>query len=266
MDGDPPYATGLILGLMLLVAWKVTGFLPTEASLSKVWFSQATLEAGEWHRLFTSVVAHGGPLHLAFNGIALVSLAGMETRLGTLRYASVFLAAAVAGTLAQVATSTTPVVGASGGVFGLLGVVMALAPGARLSFFGLPVPAAVLLPAYAAVVFLVPGLDQLAPIAHAAHLGGLGVGVLGGVALDPARSAPNLGYAALAFAGVGLLVVNVRAVGLATLADVVASEGLAGLLARAWPGLVGLTIVGVVLGILPDPEAEPGPEPASEPR
>jgi rhomboid protease GluP len=170
VDEDTPWFTGLVLAAIGYVAWQVTGFVPTEATLSPVWFSTETLQAGEWHRLLTSIVAHGGPLHLIFNTIAIVSLARLEGRLSSLTYAVVFLASGVAGNLAHVLVRTQPVVGASGAIFGMLGVLLALAPATRLFFFGLPVPAAILLPGYAAVVLLVPGLEQLAPIAHFAHL------------------------------------------------------------------------------------------------
>lgn len=259
-----PYATVTVLAVMGLVAWKVTGFLPTEASLSPLWFSQDTMQQGEFYRLFTSLVAHGGPIHLAFNALAIVSLAGLERQLGTLQYVAVFLASGIGGNLAQAATSTTPVVGASGAIFGLLGVLLAVAPWTRLSFFGIPVPAALLLPAYAAVVLLVPGFEDLAPIAHFAHLGGLVVGVVAGVALAPRRAVPNLSYTGLAFVGVGLLVVNVRAVGLGPLADAITEDGFVGLVSRAWPALVGLAIVGVVLALLPDPDPQPDPDPEGQ--
>lgn len=258
MAEQPPYATAVVLATMGIVAWKVTGFVPTEATLSGLWFSRQALAQGEWYRLVTSLVAHGGPLHLAFNAIAIVSLSGLERQLGTLRYALVFLAAGVGGNLAQVLTSTTPVVGASGAIFGLLGVLLAAAPWTRLSFFGIPTPAALMLPAYAAVVLLVPGLEQLAPIAHFAHLGGLAVGVLAGVAYEPRHAVQNLAYPALAFLGVGLLVVNVQTVGLAALVDAVTQQGLVGLVERAWPSLVGLAIVGVALWYLPDPDRDRG--------
>lgn len=256
MDEDVPWATAIVLATIGVVAWKVTGFFPTEESLEPLWFSAAAMEAGEWYRLFTAMVAHGGPLHLAFNAFAVLSLSGLERRLGTLRYALVFLAAGVGGNLAQALVSTTPVVGASGSIFGLLGVLLAVAPATRLSLFGLPVPAAILLPGYAAVVLLVPGLEQLAPIAHFAHLGGLFVGIAIGAGLEPTRAFGNLAYTGIAFAGVGILVINVQAVGIGRLLDTVGTDGLGGLLALAWPSLVGLVLVGLVLRELPKTQPE----------
>jgi membrane associated rhomboid family serine protease len=251
-----------------LVAWRVTGLFPTEATLEGVWWSREALQAGEWHRLLTSIVAHGGLLHLVFNGLALVSLASVEREIGTLRYAVVFVGAGVGGNLAHALASTTPAVGASGAIFGLLGVLVALAPGARLSLLGLPVPAAILLPAYAAVVVFVPGLEQLAPIAHWAHLGGLAVGVLAGVGFEPARAAEHLAYAALAFVAVAVIVVNLQTVGVTTLVQATLDEGLGRVLAAAGPTLVALGVLGATAARLPDPRTDEtvkgatgGPEP-----
>lgn len=254
MSQARPYATVTVLALIGLVAWKVTGFFPTEASLEGVWFSQAAMARGEWYRLLTSMVAHGGLLHLAFNALAIVSLAGLERQLGTLKYSIVFLASGIGGNIAHALTTTTPAVGASGAIFGLLGVLLALAPWTRLSLFWIPVPAVVLLPGYAALVLLLPGLQSLAPIAHFAHLGGLAVGVAVAVGFDPPRSAEHLGYAGLAFLGVGMMVLNVRTVGLDALLAAVEQDGLVGLVSNAWPALVGLAVVAAVLWAMPDPE------------
>lgn len=258
-----PYGTAVALAIVGLVAWRVTGLFPTEATLEGIWWSRATMQAGEWHRLVTSLFAHGGILHLLFNGLALLSLASLEREIGTVRYAAVFLAAGIGGNLAHAATSTMPAVGASGAIFGLLGILVALAPATRLSLFGLPVPAAILLPAYAAVVVFVPGLEALAPIAHWAHLGGLAVGVAAGLALAPTRALGHLAYAGLAFAAVAVLVVNLQATGVTTLVDAVADEGLGAALAAAWPALIALVVLAWTAVNLPQPEPEAEPDEAA---
>lgn len=258
MDEDTPWVTGVVLVAIGYVAWQVTGLFPTEATLEPVWFSADAAQRGEWYRLVTSLFAHGGPLHLLFNALAIVSLAGLERRLGSLTYAGVFLAAGAGGNLAQIAVSPTPVVGASGAIFGLLGVMLAIAPATPLHIMGIvPVPAAILLPGYAALVLLVPGIETLAPIAHFAHLGGLVVGIAAGSGLTPRRAVENLAYTGVAFLGIGLLVVNVQAVGLGRMIEAVGAEGLVGLLALAWPSLLGLALVGLVLQGLPDDRPAP---------
>lgn len=260
MGRSPPYATTVALALMGLMAWKVTGFVPTEESLRGVWFSQQAMLEGEWYRLLTSIFAHGGIIHLAFNAIAILSLVQLEDELGSLAYAGVFLASGIGGNIAHAMTTTTPAVGASGAIFGLLGILLALAPWTRLSLLGLPVPAVLLLPGYAALVLLVPGLQELAPIAHFAHLGGLVVGLAAGVGLDPPRALDHLAYAAVAFVGVGVMVLNMQAVGIEALVAAIQRDGLVGLIELAWPSLVGLAILAGVLYALPDDEPEPAPK------
>ena len=251
MAEDTPIVTYVALAAIVAFAWRVTGFIPTEASLSPWWFTAEAWQAGEHYRLFTSVIAHGGPLHLVFNALALVSLADLERRLGSLTYLGLFVAAGLGGNLLHAMVSSEPVVGASGAIFGLLGVLLALVPATRLFFFGLPVPAAILLPGYAALVLLVPGFESLAPIAHFAHLGGLVVGLAGAVGLAPRRAVGNLADAGIAFAGVGLIAINLEAVGITSVIQA-AGQGLDAFVALAWPSLLGLALVGIVLAYLDD--------------
>lgn len=251
-----PYATYATLLVAVLVAWKVTGLIPTEAALERVWWSRATMAEGAWHRLFTSIVAHGGPIHLLFNGLALASMASLERDLGTPTFAAILLAAGVGGNLAHVATTSMPVVGLSGSIFGLLGVLLVLAPLTRLSLFGIPVPALVLLPLYLAAVVFLPGLQELAPIAHWAHIGGLLTGILAGVLLEPRQGLAHLGYVALAFLGLATVLVTLREVPLSEIADAWQRDGLLGVLAATWPALVGLALLALTLSLLADEDPE----------
>lgn len=255
MGRSIPYATYATLLVAVLVAWKVTGFLPSEAALEPVWWSRATMAEGQWHRLFTSIVAHGGPIHLLFNGIALASLGSLERDLGTPTFAGILVAAGVGGNLAHVATNTVPVVGLSGAIFGLMGVLLVLAPLTRLSLFGLPVPALVLLPLYLAAVVFLPGLQDLAPIAHWAHIGGLLTGILSGVLLAPKRGLAHLGYVGLAFLGLSTVLVTFREVPLSAIADAWKREGLIGVLAATWPAIAGLAVLALTLKFLADAES-----------
>lgn len=252
-----PYATFTAGVIMVLVAWRVTGFFPTEATLEPWWFSREGLAAGEHHRWLTSLFTHGGIIHLAFNVIALASLAPLERDLGVPRFAGVFLLAGLGGNLAHALTTSLPAVGASGGIFGLLGLLVALAPGTRLSLMGIPIPAAVLLPGYAAIVLLVPGLQDLAPIAHMAHLGGLAVGLISGFSFAPQRAIEHVGYALLAFAAVGVIVINLQTVGFGTLLSAVLDQDLLTVLQDAWPTLAALSVLAWTAMRLPQQAPRP---------
>ena len=62
----------------------------------------------------------------------------------------------------------------------------------------------------------------------------------------PRVAAGNLAYAALAFAGVGLIALNLEAVGF-TRVIAAAQQSLTAFVQRAWPSLLGLAFVGLVL-------------------
>lgn len=192
-----PWVTWGYALVCVLYAWQVTGFFPTEETLLPSAWSREAWQAGEWHRLLRSVVAHGGLLHLVFNLISLVGLgAGLEPRLGPARTAAVLAVAGLGGNLAHALASDVPVVGASGAIFGLLGTLLVLVPAAPITVFVVQLPVVVAAAFYAALVMLVPAFSAAAPVAHVAHLGGLGAGVALGAAYAPrkaARHAPWVG-------------------------------------------------------------------------
>lgn len=76
---------------------------------------------GEWYRLFTANLLHGGYVHIGFNGLAILGLGYIVERLmGTPRFLVVYLVTGVTGTLTSVYLSgATFSVGASTSVFGL---------------------------------------------------------------------------------------------------------------------------------------------------
>ena len=79
---------------------------------------------GEWWRLMTSVFLHVDWIHLFFNVCACyVFGVFVERAIGRMQMLTVFLLSGLAGSLASALFSTAPIsVGASGAVFGLLGV------------------------------------------------------------------------------------------------------------------------------------------------
>jgi rhomboid protease GluP len=80
--------------------------------------------AGEWWRLLSASVLHGSPGHLIGNAVALYVLGmGLEHAIGGARTALVYVVTALGASLMSIALSTTPSVGASGAVFGLMGAV-----------------------------------------------------------------------------------------------------------------------------------------------
>jgi membrane associated rhomboid family serine protease len=82
---------------------------------------------GEWWRIVTSGFLHFGILHLAFNMYALWILGGqLEAALGRWRFLASYATALVAGALGALILSPDALTaGASGAIYGLLGVAIA---------------------------------------------------------------------------------------------------------------------------------------------
>ena len=133
---------------------------------------------GQYDRLFTSTLLHGGLIHIYFNGMALWVLGGLlERLLGWQRLCLIYLSSAFVGSLASTfLTGAFLGIGASGAVFGLLGAL-----GALQLRFSRQMPQGlgqsrrwwlIVLGLNGALPFLVPQIDLFA------HLGGFVAGFL----------------------------------------------------------------------------------------
>jgi membrane associated rhomboid family serine protease len=140
--------------------------------------SQVGIARGEVWQLVTAGFVHGGLLHLAFNMFALYILGGLlEPAIGKLRFALIYFVSLLAGSFGALLLTapTTPTVGASGAVFGLMGaaIVVMRNRGINPMESGL----AVWLGLNLAITFLLPG------ISIGGHLGGLVGGTLAALLL-----------------------------------------------------------------------------------
>ena len=156
--------------------------------------------------LVTSMFVHGGVLHVAGNMLYLFIFgAGVEWRLGSLRFLGFYLASGIAAALATIAIapqSEIPVIGASGAIAGVLGPYFIFYPRGRITTI-LPVFIFIQVIEVPAVIYLLlwfavqlyaglMGGSQGAPaggVAWWAHIGGF----LFGIALGPllARREPS---------------------------------------------------------------------------
>ena len=178
--------------------------------VAAAWLVPADVAAGEWWRLVTAGFLHAGPLHIAFNMIALWILGrDLELVLGRLRYGLLYgvslLGSSAAVTL--LGEPYRPVLGASGAVFGLMGALVIVLRRLRLS----PGPALVTIGINVVLTFTIPGLSVLG------HLGGLVTGLAVAAALvhGPSRSRPTTGL--LAVGGIAVVLVVLVAVRALTL-------------------------------------------------
>jgi len=134
---ERPVVTMVLLGvntLMLLAAALVTGSAfglldPSARVLCRLGAlnAAAIAESGQWWRLLTVMVLHGGLLHWAFNSWALWAFGPtLEGLLGRARFLALYVGAGLVGAGASFAfNQTTLGVGASGAIFGLLGALVA---------------------------------------------------------------------------------------------------------------------------------------------
>jgi rhomboid protease GluP len=177
----PALAQGVTVGI---VAASLAAFVFPDLAIALAKVNDRIL-AGEWWRLVTVALVHGSLPHLAFNALALWSLGGLaEAFYGRARLAAILAAGTAFATLASVAWTDANAVGASGGVFAVVGAVLAFALRARGL---LPEPLRRrlvrdmlwIVGVNVAFGLTVPYVD------NAAHLGGLAAGAVLGAALGP---------------------------------------------------------------------------------
>jgi membrane associated rhomboid family serine protease len=132
---------------------------------------------GEWYRIISAALLHGGLMHIAFNMYALYLFGPrLEQQVGSPAFAALYVASAAAGGMVSYIFGAPAQVsiGASGAIFGLFGAWMFVAwkmrgtPGGRSMFNQL----GALLLVNMALPFIVGGIDWRA------HLGGFGAGIL----------------------------------------------------------------------------------------
>jgi rhomboid protease GluP len=125
----PPVTAALVAVLTAIFAGELTfdALESREAIVAAGALAREEVAEGQYWRLVTAVFLHGGPDHLVSNAIALV-IVGMvcEHAFGRAQYFLLFLASGVAGSLASLAFSAGPSVGASGAIFGLQGAAIVL--------------------------------------------------------------------------------------------------------------------------------------------
>ncbi len=134
---------------------------------------RSAIAAGQWWRLITAGFLHGGLLHILMNSWVLFDLgAQVEEAYGTSRYLVFYFVATVTGFLASYYWSASLSIGASAGIFGLIGAMIAMGLRDR-SAYGAAVRG---LYVRWAIYGLLMGLLPFFAIDNAAHIGGLAGG------------------------------------------------------------------------------------------
>ncbi len=163
---------------------------------------------GEWWRLVTGAFLHSGPLHLLMNMFLLWLLAReLEGSLGHLNFALCYAVSVLGGALGVVLLSPNdPTLGASGGVFGLMGALVVLQLRARQNPWNTGIGG--LVAVNLVITFTIPG------ISIGGHVGGLLAGAVAGAVVQPVRwpqTSTGVRTGFLALFGVGLFALAVVA-------------------------------------------------------
>lgn len=183
----PLLVTGVIVGLYALQSLG-----PVEPAAYRFGFSAAKLDAGDWPSLITALFVHGSWMHALLNAAFALAFGAPVARYLGLSASAIagffifyFACGAVAnlGYAALNAGESTPLIGASGAVAGLMGAAARLIAtrGARLGPLTSPpvisMSLALLVVNLLLAVFGAPGAGGAA-IAWEAHLVGFAAGLL----------------------------------------------------------------------------------------
>jgi membrane associated rhomboid family serine protease len=131
-----PIVTQVLIGINVLIYFATSGndrfafdydLLGSALGFVNGSVKQVGVAHGEWYRLITGGFLHANILHLGMNMFALWILGSqLEAAVGRLRFAVVYGSALLAGSLGVMLLSPhDPTVGASGAIFGLLGLALA---------------------------------------------------------------------------------------------------------------------------------------------
>ena len=215
---DQPTVTYAIIALCVLV-WilEVLPFIGNTVLNAIAYFPAYTLPgfgAGfEPCRMITSIFAHSTslffvvPFHLLLNMYTLwVFGMALERMLGRGRYLTLFLLSGFAGSVGVLLLSSplTPVIGASGAIFGLMGAYLVI-----LRHLGGQASQLLVLVGLNLVIGFLPGMN----VAWQAHVGGLVAGALIGLVFTRTRqrSQRRTQNLLVGLIGVGLVAVTVGA-------------------------------------------------------
>jgi membrane associated rhomboid family serine protease len=188
---EAPWATWMLVAFVC--GFSIRGFFDLTAAVEQYGLIPAAALRHHGLTLLTSFLLHGDPFHL-FGNMYFLFVFGdnVEDYLGKVRYAAMILLAAFSGDIAHIAVdphSDIPLIGASGGISGIVAFYALKFPKARLGIlfrFGLIPIRWFRFPAYAFVAFwiilqLLGAYLQIAGVSSVsalAHLGGAATGLL----------------------------------------------------------------------------------------
>lgn len=169
----PPDVTPVVQLLLFanILVFALQSFVPGLANAFV--FDPRFVTARPW-TLVTYMFLHGGLWHIAFNMLALYFFGPrIESRIGSRPFTVLYFISGITGALLSMFFSGAPIIGASGGVFGVMLAFAWYWPDERIFLWGvLPVPARILVVG-TTVMAIFGGFGGGGDgVAHFAHLGG----------------------------------------------------------------------------------------------
>jgi membrane associated rhomboid family serine protease len=178
----------VIIGITSVISLVASyGGQPGQELLGWLALDKAAVADGQLWRLWTVTLVHDGILHLGFNMWALWIVGPFVEQLyGRWRFLALYLVCALGGSLASFWSNPVPAVGASGAIFGLFGLLVAVE---RIHRPAVNRNARQLMTQMGPVIVInlvfgfIPGMN----IDNAAHIGGLLSGLWLGFLFAPTR-------------------------------------------------------------------------------
>ncbi|MDL2334814.1 MAG: rhomboid family intramembrane serine protease [Chloroflexota bacterium] len=187
-----PLVTYSIIAVTVLVSlFTLNGGQAGDELLGQLALVKPAVMHGEYWRLLTVTLVHGGILHLLMNMYALFIVGPLaEALYGRAVYLAMYLIAGLGGSIGSYLFVAAPSVGASGAIFGLFGLVFTATyfhkPLLRAQARAITSQIGVLIVLNLVIGF---GIGGFAQIDNAAHIGGLLVGGFLGFLVAPGGAA-----------------------------------------------------------------------------
>jgi membrane associated rhomboid family serine protease len=186
MSYAPPGTLAIIALLVAVFVWQLSsGALQSRTGLIDAGALVRTrVLEGEYWRMLSATLLHGGFEHLLGNCVALyiLGMAG-EHALGAWRVFVLYVASGLAGSLASVLAGPGPSVGASGAICGLMGAVILILYKYRRVYHVRNKEIGLVLAGWAAYTIVIGALDP--QIDNWAHFGGLVGGAVVALGVRP---------------------------------------------------------------------------------
>ncbi len=155
-------------------------------------FSWATkFELWRW---FTSLFLHISASHLFFNMLGLYFFGKiLEGEVKKQWFISIYFVSGLLGSLVFMFSNPSPIVGASGAMFGVMGAAMLLNPIKKIHFYVFPLPLGLVAVMFVVVETLIVYFQaDFGNVAHIAHVGGVIAGSMFAFFYNPKRAMKGL--------------------------------------------------------------------------